>query len=156
MNAEQMWKEYCGKTGTDPETEYEAWQFGSDADSLASLVMQGVKTATASGYELYEADGEPVPKAGEYSVILNTKEEAVCIIKDVRVTIVPYKDVTEEQAYKEGEGDRSLAYWREVHLPFFLEQYSECGIAFSEESRIVCEEFEVVYRPDGVKEKQNG
>lgn len=32
-----------------------------------------------------------------------------------------YADVDERHAYAEGEGDRSLAYWRQVHEPF-LEQ----------------------------------
>ena len=42
MTAEEMWKK-SGLTG-----EYEAWSFGDDADELARLVKEGIKTATCS------------------------------------------------------------------------------------------------------------
>ena len=35
--------------------------------------------------------------------------------------MVPFDEVDEEHAYLEGEGDRSLEYWREVHERFFTE-----------------------------------
>ena len=50
-----------------------------------------------------------------------------------------------EHAFKEGEGDRSLEYWREVHKKFFRECLEEYGLEFSENMKVVCEEFEVVY-----------
>ena len=36
---------------------------------------------------------------------------------------VPFDEVSKEHAYKEGEGDRSLAYWRDVHEDFFAEEF---------------------------------
>ena len=139
MTAQEMWNA-SGLVG-----EYDAWAFGDDPDTLAELVRTGVKTATASAYPLYELEGEVLPNVGEYSVILNTKDEAVCIICTTKVYITPYRDVSEEQAYKEGEGDRSLDYWRRVHEAFFFREMAEAGLNFSEEMRVVCEEFEVVY-----------
>lgn len=61
----------------------------------------GVKTATASAYAWYEADGEPLPQAGDYSVILSSKEEAVCVIQNTKVYIAPFSEVSEEHAYRE-------------------------------------------------------
>ncbi len=139
MTSEQMWK----ASGLDGE--YEAWQFGSDPDGLAALVLSGQKRATSSALALYEADGEPLPEEGEYSVILNSSDEAVCIIRDTRVYVCPYSDISEEYAYMEGEGNRSLEYWREVHRPFFEEEMKSAGLRFSEDMPIVCEEFEVIY-----------
>ena len=49
---------------------------------------------------------------------LNLKDEAVCIIQTTKTTVVSFDEVSEEQVYKEGEGDRSLAYWRDVHEEF--------------------------------------
>lgn len=46
--------------------------------------MQEIKTATCSAYDLYHAEGEPIPKVGDYSIILNSDGEAVCIIKRQR------------------------------------------------------------------------
>ena len=117
MNAQQMWEQFSQKENI--EADYEAWAFGDDADTLAELVAAGIKTATASAFVFYELEGEPLPEAGQYSVILNSREEAVCIIKSTRVFVIPYCDVDERQAWKEGEGDRSLSYWRIVHERFF-------------------------------------
>jgi uncharacterized protein YhfF len=53
--------------------------------------------------------------------------------------------VSEEHAYKEGEGDRSLSYWREVHKRFFLPQMEEAGLSFTDDMLVVCEEFIKVF-----------
>lgn len=45
----------------------------------------------------------------------------------------------------EGEGDRSLACWRQVHEDFFRAELAEAGLEFSPEMPVACEEFEVVY-----------
>ena len=79
MTAEELW-ERSGITGS-----YEAWPFGEAPDKLAELVVQGVKTATCSAYDLYQTNNEPLPKAGDYSIILNSNNEAVCIIKTLKV-----------------------------------------------------------------------
>ena len=139
MTAQEMWN------ASGIEAEYEAWAFGDDPDTLAELVRTGVKTATASAYPFYELEGEELPKAGEYSVILNTKNEAVCIICTTKVYVTPYREVTAEQAWKEGEGDRSLDYWRRVHEAFFRKELEAVGLIFTEDMGVVCEEFEVIY-----------
>ena len=139
MTAQEMWK------ASGIEAEYEAWAFGDDPDTLAELVRTGVKTATASAYPFYELEGEELPKAGEYSVILDTKDEAVCIIRTTKVYVTPYCEVTAEQAWEEGEGDRSLDYWRKVHEAFFRKELEAVNLPFTEDMGVVCEEFEVVY-----------
>ena len=148
MRAEELWKEYCEKENIYINTPYEAWGFGDAHDQLADLVLTGIKTATASGYDLYfiEGEEEPLPQPGDYSVILNSKDEAVCIIQTTKTTVVPFDKVSAEHAYKEGEGDRSLAYWRMSHEEFFAEEYKETEIEFNGQTRILCEEFKVVYR----------
>ena len=77
---------------------------------------------------------------------LNLKDEAVCIIQTTKTTVVPFDEVSEEHAYKEGEGDRSLAYWRVVHEEFFTKEFEETEIEFNGQTRILCEEFKVVYK----------
>lgn len=86
-----------------------AFQFGVYADELASLVISGKKTATTSSLDLYE-DNEPLPQHGAYDVVLDSQNQAVCIIKNDSVEIKNYLDVSEKHAYLEGEGDRSLQY----------------------------------------------
>lgn len=144
MTAQEMWEVFC-KENNIAYTEYDAWAFGDDADALAELVLRGIKTGTSSAYPLYEVDNEPLPEASGYSVILNSKDEAVCIIENTKVYVVPFCEVTADHAFKEGEGDKSLAYWRKVHEAFFTECMEEAGLVFDENMKVVCEEFRVVY-----------
>lgn len=145
MNAEQMWKQ-SGLQGT-----YEAWQYGSAPDQLASLTYQGIKTATSSSYEVVAHDLEPMPEVGGFSVILGSDNEAVCIIQTTKVNVVPFDQVSEEHAYKEGEGSRTLDEWRRVHQEFFTEELKRIDQVFHPKMKVICEEFKVVYKGEGVK-----
>ena len=147
MTPEQLWNEYKimnPAIGDD----INAWAFGVEPDQLADLVLKGEKTATASAYDLYQIDGEPIPQAGTFDVILDGQGQAVCIIKVTKVTVVPFNQVSADHAFKEGEGDKSLAYWRQVHEELFTEWMAEAGLAFSEEMGVVLEEFCKVYPID--------
>ncbi len=148
MTGEMMWQEYCRATNTDSEERHDIWKFcggGVFADELANLVLAGVKTATASTKLAYEMEGESLPDVGTYSVILFDNDEAACIIRDTKVSIVPFNRVSAEHAYKEGEDDRSLSKWREVHQRAFAPDYKAAGLDFDENGDCVLEEFEVVY-----------
>ena len=143
MNHQQMWEAYC-KTAK-PDGGYSAWAFGEKADTLAQLVLAGIKTGTASLQLWYEDEKEHFPAAGEYSIVLDSREKAVCIIRTTKVYTVPFSGVNAEHAFREGEGDRSLAYWRRVHERFFSEELKKEGLAFDPQMLVVCEEFEKVY-----------
>ena len=105
--------------------------FGADPDGLASLVLRGEKTGTSSAYDLYQLEGEPLPQPGKYDVLLNGREEAVCILRTTKVYVTPFDAVTAGHARKEGEGDKSLGYWRQVHEAFFTQCLQEAGLAFT-------------------------
>lgn len=121
-----------------------AWQFGGSPDELAQLVINGVKSATCSGHIFYEIENEALPKVDDYSIVLNSKEEPVCIIRTSEVTIMPMNEVPVDFAYAEGEGDRSYKYWKDVHIAFFTSALKEVGLAFSEDMLLVCERFELI------------
>ena len=144
MTAEELWKK-TGLSGS-----YEAWSFGGDPDGLAALVAAGIKTATSSAYDIYAIDGEPLPHVGEYSVIINSAGEAVCVIRTSAVYIVPFDRVSSRHAFLEGEGDRSLAYWQGVHRAFFTGEMSAAGLLFSEQMQVVCEEFTLILRAENM------
>ena len=144
MNGKEMWEAYLKETGA-TDGPYEAWAFGDDADALAALVLTGEKRGTSSAYDLYAMEGEALHRAGDRSVILNSRDEAVCVIENVSVTVLPYDEVTEEMAALEGEGDKSLAYWRQVHERFFKEEMALAGLSFDEKMPVVFEHFRVVW-----------
>lgn len=143
MTAKEMWEVY---RLYDPGAIFwTAWSFGSDPDELAELVLRGIKTATSSLLYWYECENEPLPEPGNVSVILNSFDEAVCVIRTTKVYTVPFSQVTEEHAIREGEGDRSLDEWQYVHEKFFRAELAEAGVDFSPDMPVVCEEFERVW-----------
>ena len=147
MTPKEMWqasKKINPKIGD----EIDAWAFGALADELAELVLRGEKTATASTYELYKLENEPLPQAGSFDVILDSQDKAGCIIEITKVSVVPFNEVLAEHAFKEGEGDKSLAYWQQVHQEFFTECLAEAGLEFSQETGVVLEEFRKAYPLD--------
>lgn len=143
----KYWEEFCKKNNIPTITKYEAWSFGNTketADELANLVNIGIKTATTSAYELYEA-GEKIPQVGEYNIILDGLDQPVCITQTQVVYIMPYNLISPEHAWHEGEGDRSYKYWKKVHDEFFYTEYKQCGKQFYEQAPMVCEVFEKIY-----------
>ncbi|MBN6049070.1 ASCH domain-containing protein [Lactobacillus helveticus] len=139
-----FWMDFCQKHHVDPEELEEVFAFGRnshDADVLSDLVNRGIKTATTSVYDL---DGA-MPVVGKYAIVLNGKNEPVCVIQNKTVEIMPFKNVSAEHAYLEGEGDRSYEYWRKVHEKFFAQECEEdLDTTFTENTEVVCETFEKV------------
>ena len=144
MTPKEMWQAYK-KINPEIGDEIDAWAFGALADELADLVLRGEKTATASIYDLYQINDEPIPQAGTFDVILDSQDRAVCIVEITKVSVLPFNEVSAEHAFKEGEGDKSLAYWQQVHQEFFTECLAEAGLEFSQETGVVLEEFHKVY-----------
>lgn len=115
-------------------------------NELALLVCQGTKTATCSALWSYQEEQKPLPKSGEYSVVLDGEDCPVAVIETVEVFVLPFDQVSERFAYEEGEGDRSLAYWREAHRNFFGRQRFRHR-TFTERMPLVCKRFRLVYVP---------
>jgi uncharacterized protein YhfF len=148
---EHFWQTYLSSQpeGVNPESfRYTAWGFGNTpqmADELGALVLQGVKTATCGLLWGMEADRTSIPKAGELSIILNGSGEPLCIIQTTGVEIRPYQEVEPAFAWEEGEGDRSLSYWREVHWRFFSPICIHLGREPVQDMLLVCERFRRVF-----------
>jgi uncharacterized protein YhfF len=70
------------------------------------------------------------------------EENAICPLDAFGVTT----GITDEQmASDEGEGDLSLAYWRDVHWEFLGEECATIGKDPSESMPVVCEHFRCIY-----------
>jgi len=120
-----------------------AWSFGGsveESDALLALVLAKRKTAITELLEEYEQDGEPLPRKGDLSIILDAEGVPHALIRTTEVVVVPFGDVTPEQAAAEGEGD--LEAWRASHQAFWKSQ----GYVVGDETLVVWERFTVVYR----------
>ncbi|MGP4074705.1 ASCH domain-containing protein [Halobacillus sp. K22] len=72
---------------------------------------------------MYEWENKALPPKGLPNIILNGDGEAVAIMETIAVKVVPFDVVAEEHAFLEGEGDRTLRYWRDVHETFFRKNW---------------------------------
>ncbi|VSM21500.1 acetyltransferase [Streptococcus pneumoniae] len=144
MTPQEMWNAYKQINPLIGD-EIDAWAFGVEPDLLADLVFKGEKTATASAYDRYVLEDEPLPQVGTFDVILDSQNQAVCIVEITKVSVELFNQVSAQHAFKEGEGDKSLAYWRRVHEDFFTDCLGEVGLTFTPESKVVLEEFRKVY-----------
>lgn len=148
---QEMWLNYLKSINEDPdktELTYESWKFETSKEAsnyLAELVKSGKKTGTSSTKDNFEHIGDRIPSVGDLHIITNWDDIPQFIIRTTAANIVPYKEVTEAFAQKEGEGDLSLKYWQDVHESIFIREQHACGKVFSYETEIVCEEFEVVF-----------
>lgn len=142
-----FWRAFAEATGGADEARFRgAFAFGDGAamaDELAALVLQGTKRATAGALWAFEAEGEALPRPGDLSIVTDGSGTPRCVIETLSVEVVPFRDVTAAFAHTEGEGDRSLAYWRRVHRAFFTRECAAVGRAFDEAMPVVCERFEV-------------
>jgi uncharacterized protein YhfF len=104
------------------------------ADELLELVLAGVKTATCS------TEDEPnTSTPGERWVVLDGPGHPRCVIQTTEVIYRRFGEVDAAFAHDEGEGDRSLAYWREAHRQYF----GRLG-KFSEDMMLMCERFRLI------------
>ncbi|MGM0219334.1 ASCH domain-containing protein [Enterococcus sp. AZ126] len=150
QSAIELWEKFKD-LHTITHDEYETWAFGNSpkmADELLAHVLKGEKTGTSSLHLLYEQEfeDEKLPKVGDYSVLLSGNDQAQAIICTKVVEILPYIQLSEVHGYLEGEGDRTLRYWRSVHQPFFEQALEKYNLTFSEDMLIVYEVFELVFQ----------
>ncbi len=130
---------------------FDAYHFCSDqknADICTELVAKGEKRATTGLLRGYEYEREPLPEAGQLTVITNWKKLPRCIIETTSVMIKPFKEVDSEHAFEEGEGDKSLEFWRKEHWKYFSAECEDLGGKPSQEMPVVLERFKLVCKEE--------
>jgi len=127
---------------------YEAFHFDDNervANAFAALVLSGQKRATAGLLWTNEVTNKPLPEVGVLSVVTDWHGTPLCVIQTTQVEIVPYDSVSDSFAAIEGEGDKTLRYWRDAHWRFFSRECQRIGREPNLEMPVVCEQFKVVY-----------
>ncbi len=125
----------------------EAWAFGATrdhADDLLDLVLRGIKHGTASSMWDYEATGDPLPRSGDLSIILDGAGEPRAVIETTGVRTMPFNQVDVDHARAEGEGDRTLEYWRAEHERFWRE-HADSPRGWAPDMPVVCERFRLLW-----------
>lgn len=131
-----------------PTTGHQIWHFGDSeqlARDLAELVLHGPKRATAGLLWDAELDPSMMPVHGGHSLVTDHAGAPLLIIRTTHVEVRPYGEVDAEFAAAEGEGDGSLAYWREAHWAYFSHRCEALGRAPSNDMPVILERFALIY-----------
>jgi uncharacterized protein YhfF len=107
------------------------------ADSLLTLVLAGKKTATCGALRDFPAGDPQMPAVGRRDVVLDGRGQPACVIETVEVTHCRFRDVPQDFALAEGEGD--FVAWREGHIAYFTRNGG-----WSEDLDLLCERFRLV------------
>lgn len=140
-----FWENFVKRTGIDCSSVIVEASMPGDktiADDLVTKYLKHTKTAGSGLVKSYEMAGEPLPKIGNYWIILDSKEHPKCIAKTMRVEVNMFIDVSEEIAIAEGDG--SLENWRQVHRDFFGNYLEKLEIRDLDQALIVTEFFEIL------------
>ena len=119
----------------------EDWCFGDDeqtANQLFDLVLSGEKTATSHSLL------KDTKLSEGFSVLTNWDKTKRIIVLTTNVYTRAFNEISIEHAKKEGEGDKSLATWKEIHKDFFSKELQKHELKFNENIKIACEEFKIV------------
>ena len=153
---QRFWREYLSRIPSSHPQQAatpDAFAFGGGgaiADALADLVLAGKKKATTSLAVEFTSLGEPLPEAGSVSIILRGDLAPVAIIERIEVETLPFGEVGAAYAAIEGEGDGSLAYWRNAHREYFGGVCARLGGYFDDRTPVICQVFRLVWPNDKV------
>ncbi|MEZ8720997.1 ASCH domain-containing protein [Vibrio pomeroyi] len=117
-----------------------------NANLCAQLILKGEKQASCSLEYWYSHEDEVMPVVGHLQVVTDWEGKPICIVEITSVSLCPYNQVTAEFAAAEGEGDKTLAWWRKAHWNFFSRECEELKITPSEGMMLVLERFKVVHQ----------
>lgn len=118
-----------------------------NANLCAELVVAGRKRATCSLAYWYLEKSERMPEQGDLLVVTDWCGQPKALVEMVSVTLCPFDEIDAAFAAEEGEGDGSLAWWREAHRAFFEREMKAEGREFDERAMLVLERFRVVALP---------
>lgn len=114
---------------------------GASREKLISLILDGNKRATAGTLEWdYDAENEPIETVGEQLAVIDNQNRHIATIQATKVEIRKFKDVPDEFALAESEGDVTGDDFRASHFKY----WSDLGLPITNETKIVLVYFDLV------------
>jgi len=143
-----FWLAFCKHAGISETTPYQCWHFGDSAElanDLVEQVVHGAKRATAGLLWSHERDPRLAPDDGGYSVVTEYDGTPRAVIRTTHIDVRRFGDVDAAFAWDEGEGDRTLDWWRDAHRRYFARECESLGRVASDDMPIVLERFDLLY-----------
>ena len=148
---ENFWQDYLSSLSDEERKNVPEYLVDDFADTpeaatkVGKLVRDGIKTTTSSLLWGLEHGGEPLPKVGEISVVVDGNGNPLCVIEMMEVEIRPFNMVGEQFAFEYGEGERTLASWLSDTWDFHSRWCREIGREPSETMPLVFQRFRLLY-----------
>tara|TARA_B110000046_G_scaffold121613_1_gene128232 strand:- start:8582 stop:9292 length:711 start_codon:yes stop_codon:yes gene_type:complete len=124
-----------------------------DAKECAQLTRDGIKKATSTSLWWFEKNNADLPEVGNIYVVTDWYKIAKAIVEVVKVEQTPFNQITDKYAAIEGEGDKSLEYWKKVHWDYYRLEMEEFGEKATEDMMIVCEQFKTIFTVDNISKE---
>jgi len=118
----------------------------TDADAAVDLVCREIKRARTLSLKGLQLRQKALPKAGDFYVLVDWKGSARAILRSTSVKLIPFFAVREDHARLIGEGDRSLAHWKEHQWECLERELSALGAQPSQSMIMVFEAFELRFK----------
>ncbi|MFF0152363.1 ASCH domain-containing protein [Micromonospora sp. NPDC005203] len=113
--------------------------------TLNTLVLAGVKTATAGRLAYYAEEGEELEHVGERLALVDDDDALAGVVEVTGLEVVRLADVSWDFAHSEGEGDRSIEEWRAGHSAY----WARLGTPVDDDTPIVCVRLRLVSGGEG-------
>jgi len=113
---------------------------GASREKLVNFILNGNKRATAGLLSEYEAEGEPIEHIGECLAMVDNDGQHVGTLHVTRVEVLKFKDVPDEFALAEAEGDLNAADFRASHLAY----WTRVGETVTDDTLIVTVYFDLL------------
>jgi len=152
---EAFWLGYlsaCFPPGSHDARPADVTDFGDSkemADELGRLVQAGIKTATSGLARDFEQSGEAPPVVGNVEIVVDGSGNPLCVIEITEVVIRPFNTIDEAFAFDYGEGDRTLAWWRQEMWDYYSAESQQSGREPSQTMPLICIRFRLLYTGAG-------
>jgi uncharacterized protein YhfF len=149
-HADALWALYIDTMlgGWEPPTRaVDVFAFGREPHEQANrahLVAKGAKRATTGWIDAERARGNIIPSPGLVSILTDGFGFPVCAIQTDRVDDVRFRDVGEDVARADGEGDLSLEGWRERQRRTYEGDAAKQDRRFGDDALVYVEHFRVL------------
>ena len=146
-----LWRSFCRHEGI-AGTHHEVVQFrepSSVADRLIDEMLAGAKRVATGAMHFFGEDGkEPVPRAGDPAILLDSHKRARLIWHTTGITVGPLSSVPDIHVWHDSTGNGDRAEWLRRMTRAMTRQAREYGFEMHEEIETVFETLEIVWPYD--------
>ncbi len=120
-------------------------QNDKEATRYVQMVAKGIKKAVSHSLLVLQYRKEPLPRIGDFIVLVDGEEKAQCIARTTSVNLRPFFSINEAYAKLDWVGENGLAHWKTEHWERYAQELEPYGRVPRESMIVVCQAFEKVF-----------